>query len=156
MVEILLIMLICTVIFYFFVCVRHSNVDMIIIREQTEGEYTSLEHEVWLCFLFTARHHGTLRLCDRPVLFNNRLPYFDFHNNYSVTDHQENIEFCFPESPKFCSPWQLQLWEHWGNPGNKAIWFLCGTVTSVVFFSIAIQRLLVIDVINMICDGFRA
>lgn len=36
----------------FFVCVRHSNVDMIIIREQTEGEYTSLEHEVWLCFLF--------------------------------------------------------------------------------------------------------
>ena len=26
---------------------RHEDVDIIIIREQTEGEYTSLEHEVW-------------------------------------------------------------------------------------------------------------
>lgn len=25
---------------------RHTDIDMIIIREQTEGEYTSLEHEV--------------------------------------------------------------------------------------------------------------
>ena len=55
MVEIVLVVhLIFAVIFHLFVCVRHSNVDMIIIREQTEGEYTSLEHEVWLCFLFTA------------------------------------------------------------------------------------------------------
>ena len=25
---------------------RHSDIDIIVIREQTEGEYTSLEHEV--------------------------------------------------------------------------------------------------------------
>ena len=25
---------------------RHNNIDVIIVREQTEGEYTSLEHEV--------------------------------------------------------------------------------------------------------------
>ena len=28
---------------------RHTDIDMIIIREQTEGEYTSLEHEVCGC-----------------------------------------------------------------------------------------------------------
>ena len=27
---------------------RHNNIDVIIVREQTEGEYTSLEHEVRL------------------------------------------------------------------------------------------------------------
>lgn len=26
---------------------RHNNLDLVIIREQTEGEYSSLEHEVW-------------------------------------------------------------------------------------------------------------
>ena len=36
----------------FFFCVRHSDIDMIIIREQTEGEYTSLEHEVCDFILF--------------------------------------------------------------------------------------------------------
>ena len=25
---------------------RHNNLDLVIIREQTEGEYSSLEHEV--------------------------------------------------------------------------------------------------------------
>ena len=25
---------------------RHDNIDMILIRENTEGEYTNLEHEV--------------------------------------------------------------------------------------------------------------
>lgn len=25
---------------------RHNNIDLVIIREQTEGEYSSLEHEV--------------------------------------------------------------------------------------------------------------
>ena len=34
---------------YFFP--RHTDIDMIIIREQTEGEYTSLEHEVCGCFI---------------------------------------------------------------------------------------------------------
>ena len=34
---------------YFFP--RHTDIDMIIIREQTEGEYTSLEHEVCDCFV---------------------------------------------------------------------------------------------------------
>lgn len=27
---------------------RHNNLDLVIIREQTEGEYSSLEHEVSL------------------------------------------------------------------------------------------------------------
>lgn len=28
---------------------RHNNLDLVIIREQTEGEYSSLEHEVNSC-----------------------------------------------------------------------------------------------------------
>ena len=37
----------------FLVFVRHKDVDMIIIREQTEGEYTSLEHEVCNFIMFS-------------------------------------------------------------------------------------------------------
>lgn len=29
---------------------RHRNIDVIIIRENTEGEYSSLEHEVGVCW----------------------------------------------------------------------------------------------------------
>jgi isocitrate dehydrogenase (NAD+) len=28
---------------------RHKNVDFAIIRENTEGEYSGLEHQVWNC-----------------------------------------------------------------------------------------------------------
>jgi len=31
---------------------RHSDIDILVIRENTEGEYSSLEHEVSFCFLF--------------------------------------------------------------------------------------------------------
>lgn len=27
---------------------RYSNIDFVVIREQTEGEYSSLEHEVYI------------------------------------------------------------------------------------------------------------
>ena len=32
---------------------RHNNLDFVIIREQTEGEYSALEHEVWKLFIVT-------------------------------------------------------------------------------------------------------
>lgn len=73
MTEILLIMLIFSLFFYFFVCGRHSNVDMIIIREQTEGEYTSLEHEVWLCFLFYSPGIMVLENFVTDLFYNNLL-----------------------------------------------------------------------------------
>ena len=31
---------------------RHNNVDFVIIRENTEGEYSGLEHSVLLCRYF--------------------------------------------------------------------------------------------------------
>lgn len=31
---------------------RHNNLDLVIIREQTEGEYSSLEHEVLVVLTF--------------------------------------------------------------------------------------------------------
>lgn len=78
------------------------------------------------------------------------ITYFGCHNNYSVTDQQENIEFCFPESLKFCSSW-LQFWVHRGKQN-----YLIPLWDSQVIFFIAIQHLIVIYVINMICDGFTA
>ena len=44
---------------------RHSGIDIIIVREQTEGEYTSLEHEVWFhilpLMLFGEWRNGDIR-----------------------------------------------------------------------------------------------
>ncbi|NWQ83826.1 IDH3B dehydrogenase, partial [Columbina picui] len=50
---------------------RHNNLDLVIIREQTEGEYSSLEHEVgrssaWCGFGVTAGGRG---LCPRTCGF---------------------------------------------------------------------------------------
>ena len=47
---------------------RHNNLDFVIIREQTEGEYSSLEHEVSTLFkvllmLETMLHVLPLLLC---------------------------------------------------------------------------------------------
>lgn len=43
---------------------RHNNLDLVIIREQTEGEYSSLEHEVspptfWLAAAVTGLPKGS-------------------------------------------------------------------------------------------------
>ena len=35
---------------------RHNNLDFVIIREQTEGEYSALEHEVSNLTVFNIRH----------------------------------------------------------------------------------------------------
>ena len=35
---------------------RHNNLDFVIIREQTEGEYSALEHEVSNLTVFNFRH----------------------------------------------------------------------------------------------------
>ncbi len=38
---------------------RHNNLDLVIIREQTEGEYSSLEHEVLVVLTFFISDWGT-------------------------------------------------------------------------------------------------
>ena len=42
---------------------RHSNIDIAIIRENTEGEYSSLEHEVSQQDLFSYCQRPTFTLC---------------------------------------------------------------------------------------------
>ena len=37
---------------------RHENVDFVVIRENTEGEYTGLEHQVSIYILITRTHHS--------------------------------------------------------------------------------------------------
>lgn len=58
---------------------RHNNLDLVIIREQTEGEYSSLEHEV----------HFVLALLLVIILSNecglyNKLPTVNFNNSSFV------------------------------------------------------------------------
>ena len=67
-----------------FFCFRHKEVDMIIIREQTEGEYTSLEHEVCNLTVWKGRDRGFCISCLQhlfvpvpapPVLFPASLKF---------------------------------------------------------------------------------
>lgn len=50
---------------------RHNNLDFVIIREQTEGEYSALEHEVSVLDLFQmAKHIYIINIwsCDKNCL----------------------------------------------------------------------------------------
>lgn len=39
---------------------RHRNIDIMIIRENTEGEYSSLEHEVCVCYVVHNHSDGEM------------------------------------------------------------------------------------------------
>ena len=142
----------CGLFFVSLLCARHSNIDMIIIREQTEGEYTSLEHEVWLSIFFVTAQESQASIVYIKVYFQTIL--------------LERIEDWLPG--KY---WVLFSWEphilffmqvaafvraHWGNQGKKLFWFLCGTVliSFFVLFRFDMSKFKTIVLTNSNCKLF--
>lgn len=70
---------------------RHKNIDIIIIRENTEGEYSSLEHEVGVA--------SALLLLLSPVPPMLPVPYAGHLNKLPYWAYQPDFHVCPPVCP---------------------------------------------------------
>lgn len=59
---------------------RHENVDLVVIRENTEGEYSGLEHEVTVCYveryIFLCYHCNVYSHC---IVDSSKIFFERFH-----------------------------------------------------------------------------
>jgi len=97
---------------------RHSNVDFAIIRENTEGEYSGLEHQSYpgvvesLKVSTRAKAERIARFAFDFALKNNRKVGFNFISGRSCTDKFSFVESDLRAQGQHHEAWRWSILEH--------------------------------------------